>query len=516
MAWPTIIQSVFARNRDRVFLIQGRDGRSLGYADFERLSRQWAARLAASGLQPGARAGLLLPNSVHFAALYFACLFLGVWAVPINPALSRGEIDFILRRAGLGLLVFSPDVVPEAELPAPPGLKLLRLPAGGDGAGAVQPLEAGFAGAPGPEAPWSMHFTSGSTGRPKGVIHLPEALLLSAQSFNRRLEFGPEHRFYHVLPMAYMAGFLNTILCPFMAGASLVLGPTADARAMLRFWDTPIKRRVNVLWLTPSHLMMLLRADRGQSGKDYCRTEMQRLCVGTAPLPERVGRDFAEAYGISPLESYGLSETLFVAARGPGDASPAGAVGRALEGVDLQVVDQDGRELASGAEGEIRIRSRFMMAGYLDPDAGGARPVDQDGWFAAGDLGRIDRRGELFITQRKKDIIIRGGVNISPRLVEEAVLELPGVLQAAAAGVPDQLYGEAVAVGLILDRGVRFEELEPDLIRQCRRRLSPLARPSYFFPLPDMPLSSTGKVRKHVLARRLAKLAAGGQSGGKS
>ena len=97
-----------------------------------------------------------------------------------------------------------------------------------------------------------------------------------------------------------------------------------------------------------------------------------------------------------------------------------------------------------------------------------------------------------------------------------AVVAVGGVLQAAAAGVPDQLYGEAVAVGLILDRGVRFEELEPDLIRQCRRRLSPLARPSYFFPLPDMPLSSTGKVQKHVLARRLAKLAAVGQSGEKS
>jgi long-chain acyl-CoA synthetase len=336
---------------------------------------------------------------------------------------------------------------------------------------------------------FAITFTSGTTGLPKGVPHRVGSLFSAAALFNGALEFGPQHRFYHVLAMSYMAGFLNTLLCPFLAGSSIVVSRPFDARLALEFWKAPMQYGVNTLWLVPTILSSLLRADRSVAGAEYCRQSVKIACCGTAPLPARLKREFETKFGVELLESYGLSETLFVSTNCLKARRHPGSTGPVLPRVTVRI----------GDDGEVFIRTPTMMSGYLDyktlqPDAA-AVPE----WFPSGDLGNLDAEGNLYITGRKKDLIIRGGINISPRHVEEILMEHEAVAEAAVVGLPHEFYGEEVAAILRLKPGQTLDAARPSLEAYAKAKLRPAAVPSKWFSMDDFPRSSTGKVQKQQL-----------------
>ncbi len=512
---------IFARQGGRPCLIDPGRGLELSYAQLAGLAMQLARVLDAQGHRPGQRLALLLPNCPEMAALYLACLLTGRVASPVNPALHPREIAFILAHCGASLLVAAPSTLAllEPELAAnPPWGILCLIPRGEQTPAPAGPpawrwsedldLEAALPPAP-PEGLASIHFTSGTTGRPKGVVHTSQSLVMAAQGFNRHLGFDQRTRMYHVLPMAYMAGFLNTLLCPWLAGGAVVLGRQFDALSALRFWEAPQAQGVNTLWLVPAMLAALLAADRGELGPRFCREQVAALCVGTAPLPPSLARQFEERYGARALESYGLSETLFCASNAPGFPGLPGSVGRLLTGVELDFRDEQGESLPPGQEGQIYLRSPFNMAGYLDYQT--QEPVAPPQWFPSGDLGRLDGQGHLFITGRLKDLIIRAGTNLSPRAVEETILEHPAVAQAAVVGLPHALYGEEVAAALVLRPGHDMDSERPGLIALCRQRLSPAALPTRWLALSDLPKNQTGKVMKDQVKAAFAASARPGE-----
>ncbi len=507
------LPQIIARHGQRIFLIDPATGRELTYAGLGALAAELAAGMAERGAAPGRRVALLLPNCLEFAALYFACLLSGVVAVPVNPALHPREIEFILARSGASLVMvspgtrglLSPDLMerfakrlvclkPLAEKDGDPGGLPVWTPATGEAAASgPNPTQEGLA---------TIHFTSGTTGRPKGVAHTPHSLMASALAFNQLMGFAPRHRFFHILPMAYMAGFLNTLLCPFLIGASVVLGPPFDAMLALRFWELPRAHGVNAMWLVPTMLSVLMQVDRAAAGPEYCRAHMDTICVGTAPLPLKLKQDFEDRYGVTAHESYGLSETLFVAGNCRSFPFQAGAVGRVLPGVEIQFRDKTGQALAPGEEGDLWLRSDFMMAGYLNYETLEPEPAPE--WFPSGDLGRLGPQGHLFITGRRKDLIIRAGTNVSPRAVEEALLEHPALTSAAVVGLPHPVYGEEVAAAVALKPGQDFALVRGELQELCRRRLSPAACPSRITVLAEMPLGKTGKILKDRVRELLA------------
>jgi long-chain acyl-CoA synthetase len=327
---------------------------------------------------------------------------------------------------------------------------------------------------------------------PKGVPHRIGRLLDNAGAFNTELGFGPENRFLHVMTMGYMAGFLNTLLSPFMAGASVVIARAFDAQSALRFWQPVLQHAPDTFWMSPTMLTALLRVDRGEAGAEYCRTKVKTICVGTAPLPQRVKRDFEARYGVELFESYGLSELLLISGNSRRYPRLEGSVGRPLPGIDVKVLE----------DGELAVRTPFIMAGYLDdtsqPDAATA-----PAWFPTGDLGRIGETGELFITGRKKDLIIRGGINISPRAVEDVLLEHDAVAQVAVVGVPHEFYGEEVAAAIVFKSGRSLADERASLEALCRERLSKTSIPTKVVAFDELPMAN-GKVQKHVLRERLS------------
>ncbi len=503
------LAAVADANRDRPFYFDAPSGRQYTHGAFHALARAFGRRLRAAGAEPGDRIGAALPNGPELAALYLGCLYEGLVAVPVQPVQGPADIRYILDLVGAAVVVHTPETT--GLLPPPGDGPSRRLcvhphgPAGGtqpDSSGWVAADDGGPSGGARPRAgnPFVITFTSGTTSRPKGVCHTVGSLLGAAAAFNAAHGIGPDHRFLHVLNMGYMAGLLNTLLCPLLAGGSVVVGEPFGPQTALRFWDHPRRFGVNTLWLVPTICAALLRLDRDPDGPAFARANVRLACVGTAPLGGALRTEFERKYGIPLLESYGLSEVLFVAANRPDGVRQPGSVGPPLDGVRVRAVD-DGENVIDG-EGELEVATPFAMAGYLDPSTG--RPTPPPLWFRTGDLGTIDPDGNLFITGRKKDLIIRGGINVSPRAVEEALCEHPAVADAAVVGVPHEFYGEEVVAFVQLRAGA-WPDLQAGLAAHCRPRLSPAAVPSRFVVAAELPRNSVGKVLKGDLKARLAR-----------
>jgi long-chain acyl-CoA synthetase len=284
-----------------------------------------------------------------------------------------------------------------------------------------------------------------------------------------------------------------------MAGAAVVLASPFDAQSALRFWRPIVKYGADTFWLAPTMLAALLKVDRDRAGAEYCRTRVRSICVATAPLPLKVKEEFEARYGVELFESYGLSELLLLTANSPRAPRVKGSVGRALPSVKVKVADEDGRPLAAGTDGEIFIRTPFVMAGYLDYETSEPSPVGVADWFPTGDIGHIATSGDIFITARRKDLIIRGGVNVSPRAVEEVLLRHPAVEQVAVVGLPHEFYGEEVVAAVGFKPGHELASEQSSLHELCKRSLGVAATPTRYVEVENFPASANGKIQKGKL-----------------
>lgn len=468
----------------RVFLADPRGGSSLTFGALDSDARRVGAALRGThGLAPGDGVAFLGHNSIALATAYFGCLYAGVVAIPINPVLAPGEIAAILEESGAKLVVLGEGVAaPEGE-GLPEALPLGALEAAGL---AEAPGFVPFDGV-GPDAPLCIVFTSGTTGRPTGVRHTISDLVDNARMFTTALGIGPRHRFYGVLAMTYLGGYYNLLLLPFVAGASVAVADAFDARAALDFWSRAAAAEVTALWLVPTIAAILLQLDRGDEGPAYCRAHVDLSLIGTAPLAASLRTRFEERYGVTLHENFALSETLFLTSSTPDDPAPPGTVGRVLPGVEMRV--------AGGAEeGVLEVRTPSLMTGAA---------VDADGWFATGDVGAFDDDGLLRITGRAKDIIIRGGVNVSPAAAEDVLLSHPAVVEAAVVGVPHPQLGEDAVAAVRLVEEADADAVRRELLALCRERLGATNRPARIVALGALPHSSSGKIQKARVREQL-------------
>ena len=489
----------------RPFLVDPSTDSSYSYSQFRQVTQAFSKQLGADGLVEGERVAIILPNCVEFVGFYFACLYLGLVAVPINAQLHEREVNFILRNVGAKLIICVDETAKLIPLDVSAKVIVISLITEGSpwtfkwalAQELVEPPKLKF----NVTNILSINFTSGTTGVPKGVVHTAHSLFTAAEAFNLALSFDENSRFYHVFSMSYMAGFLNTLICPYVAGGSVVIGSVFDALSSLTFWSPAIKYEVNTLWLVPTMLSALLRIDRGTEGSVFCRNFIRTACVGTAPLPVPLKRSFESRYGIVLLESYGLSETLFVSTNSAFATRLEGSVGQTLPGVELKFANDDDLKLVEG-EGEIYIKTPFQMVGYLNYDSGQPEMIPAGSWFASGDVGKICNEA-LMVTGRKKDLIIRGGINVSPRAVEDVLMEHDCVDQVAIVGLPHDFYGEEVVAAIRMTGNSTLAELAPALTQFCKQRLNRQSVPTRFIEVSEFPVSSTGKIQKATLRAQL-------------
>lgn len=500
------VLDLIEKHGDRVFLIDSLTGEPTSYGEFHQLTCALGAELRRRGLRRGDRLGVMVPNCRELAVVYFACLYAGAVIVPINPNLSAGDVRFIVSSCRPRMVIASaslcervtaagctPIALATAQDPLRDaqvsGISLSALPS----TVSFQPLEDSN-----PDDLLVIVYTSGTTAKPKGLAHRIGRMFRNARAFAAKQGIDQTSGFYLTLSMAYMGGFYNLLLLPFLHGASVVIDHVFDARSALNFWDRARRHEANTLWLAPTVMSILLKMDRGHVGEEFCRRSVRRTFVGFAPLPLKLKADFEARYGVQMIENYGLSETLFVTARSNATTFGTGYVGEVLPGIELRVVGEDGSKLPSGSEGEIQILSPDLMAGYLD-EQGDLKEVNAQKWFSTGDYGHLDDKGALFVTGRKKDLIIRGGVNISPAAVEDVLLHVKGVIEAAVVSIPHELYGEDIVAVLRLEPGLELESILDRVMEYAGQELAAHQQPARYVAIDDFPRTANGKVQKSLL-----------------
>jgi len=500
------------------FIVDGVTGHTLTYAEYHEAGMGCAGELRRQAVERGDRVVLLLNNSPAFAAMYLGCLYVGAVAVPVNPVLARPEISFIVRHSRAKLAVCSPETSALLELEdvrAAGARRLVVLDGRGPGQGSASgagfdPWSAGseagmepLAGVA-PEDTMTIIYTSGTTGRPSGVVHRIADLVDNGRLFASLVGVDPETRLYGILAMAYLGGYYNLLMLPYVAGASVALVDAFGARAAVDFWRPARDSGVNTLWLVPTIMSILLELDRGEEGVHFCREGVRLALVGTAPLPQPLRTAFEERYGLSLLQNYALSETLFLTTDLPGRPVAPGSVGRTIPGVELRITDESGSVLPAREDGEIEVRTPSLFEGYYDPAHGRLQAAERDSWFPTGDIGALDAEGNLFVTGRLKDVIIRGGVNVSAAAVEDVLHEHASVAECAVVGVPHARYGEVPVAVVRLADGASFETVERELAELCRIRLGAMSRPTRIVQVDTLPHSSSGKIQKKELRALLA------------
>jgi long-chain acyl-CoA synthetase len=478
------------------------DGGHMTYGQLDAMSDRFAAGLIDRGVAPGDPVGLQLPNVPQFLVAYFGILKAGAVVVPMNVLLKADEVAHQLSDSGARALVTWVGVWDEASKAADHAGAELVIAMGGEPAGAT-PFDALLAVAP-ETAPFVTReltdtaviiYTSGTTGRPKGAELTHIQLYLCGDVPGRLFDISSDDVLLATLPLFHvfaMSTILNTAI---RAGATLSLVPRFDPEVVLKAIE---RDRITIFLGVPTMFAAALHHPE----LDKFDISSLRIAVsGGASIPESLLESVETKFGITVLEGYGLTETVATATfNRSAKERRVNSVGKPVWGVEVEVWDDEGRRLPAGADniGEIVTRGFNVMKGYRgNPEA--TAEAFGNGWFHTGDLGYFDEDGFLFIVDRKKELIIRGGYNVYPREVEEVIYRHAAIAEAAVIGVPDERLGEEVHAVVAPKPG--FTLTEAELIEHCKANIAAYKYPRSVEIRAELPKNATGKILKKELSK---------------
>jgi malonyl-CoA/methylmalonyl-CoA synthetase len=426
------------------------------------------------GVEAGDRVLVAGASSVALVAAYLGVLRAGAAMVPADPGSTRAELEHLVADSGAAAALTDPDV--REKLPS------LRVVAALGDAFDAEPLPAD-GGSAGDLA--MVAHTSGTTGRPKGVALTHANLLASLRAAMRAWRWTEDDVLVHALPLSHQHG-LSGAQMGLLAGSRAVLLERFDPERLCRAIEDAA---ATVVFAVPAMYERLLAWE----GLDGAALGSVRLWVsGSAPLSPGLAERVAAALGELPLERYGSTEAGLCVSNLCDGPRRAGSVGFLLPGLELALADGDGH-----GDGEILLRGPQVFGGYWQDDEATGEAFTDDGWFRTGDVGRLDPDdGSLAITGRLKEMILSGGLNVSPREVELVLEEHPAVRQAAVVGRPSERWGEEVVAFVVPEQG---EVNADELVAHARERLSAHKVPKQIFGVEALPAGDTGKVRRAEL-----------------
>ena len=496
----------------------GAPGRpALDYRGLRAQVAQTLAALNSLGIGRGDRVAIVLNNGPEMAACYIACAS-GVTSAPLNPAYRADEFEFYLQDLNAKALIVeqgssSPAVAVAQKL----GVRLIDLVAAADGpagafmlvardglASAVQAAQGGDAAVPAarggyaePDDVSMVLHTSGTTSRPKIVPLSQRNLVASATHIGRTLRFTANDRGLNIMPLFHIHGLIAGVLAPLSAGSFVFCTPGFNA---LKFFGWMDEARPTWFTAVPTmHQAILSRA--GKNLDVIQRHPLRFLRSSSSSMPPQVIKEVETVFGAPLIESYGMTEATHQMASNP--LPPAvrkpGTVGIAA-GPEVAIMGEDGALLPRGATGEIVIRGPNVTTGYENNPKANAEGW-RDGWFRTGDQGVMDADGYLTITGRLKEIINRGGEKVSPREVDEILMDHPAVAQVVCFGTPHPKLGEEVAAAVVLREGQAVTERE--LQAFVSTRAADYKVPKKILFMDEIPKGATGKLQRIGLAAKL-------------
>jgi acyl-CoA synthetase (AMP-forming)/AMP-acid ligase II len=497
---------------------------TLTYGDLVGAARRFGAALVASGVSPGERVAVWLPNSAEWVVAALGTWYAGAVLVPVNTRFKGAEAADIVARSRARAIVTATDFLgndyvamlraAECELGALQAVVVARGPVPADAAGWADFLARGDAvalaevtrraGSLGPDAPCDILFTSGTTGRPKGVVQTHGRTLVVATDWARMTGLAADDRYLMVNPYFHMFGLKAGILASVSVGATMLPEPVFDVERVL---SRVAAERVTVLPGPPT----LYQAICDHPARQRFDLSSLRVAVtGAADIPvELIRRVMDELPFRLVVTGYGLTEAGTATATSPGDPPEvvATTVGRPRPGFEVRIVDPQGADVPVGEAGEVLLRGPSVMLEYLDDPEATAAAFAPGGWLRTGDLGRLDEAGNLRIVGRLKDMFIVGGFNAYPAEIENVLLGHPAVAQVAVIGIPDDRLGEVGMAFVVPRPGVAVTA--DAVIAWARERMANYKVPRKVAFVEALPLNATGKVDKNVLRAR----AVGGEGG---
>lgn len=484
------LDSLWARLAARTAI--GEQGRRMTYRELLAASQAISRLLAKELAQPGQRVALLLPNSSAFIAAFFGAARLGAVVAPLAPQYRAQELLYYLQDLQPVALVTEARFTDQleavlAQLERRPAVIHVeardeaRLVRAGTGAGAAL----GTLDSP----PLIQLYTSGSTGEPKRVVRTHAELSRELDALRAAFDLTQDDRFLGVAPFSHVNGMVRTMMSALAAGASVYPVPQFNRREVL---ELITRERITFLGGVPQ-VYALLSHTPLRSEVDL--SSLRIAFSSSAPLLAADSRRFLERYGVAVRQLYGSTETGTISFnRDPAPQSRPDSVGTPIGGVAVEVLDETGRLLPEGAEGELAIRSPFATGGYVGNEAA-TRASFRSGAYLSGDLGTRDAQGHIRITGRKKFIINRGGFKVNPYEVEAALKEHPGVEDAVVYAVPSPQGDDVVCAIVVPLQAASTEEL----LAHCRARIADYKIPARIECRASLPRSSAGKVLRSRL-----------------
>jgi long-chain acyl-CoA synthetase len=497
-----MLKTARSRHPDALALVDG--NRRMSYAELDQRVDRIAANLAALGIEPADRVALMIANRGEFVEATLAIARLGAISVPINIRQQKPEIESVLADSEAKVFIHDGELV--ARLPDPAALPALRhryaIGMADDGAGfyadLLKPSPPPPRAAIAEEDVFSILYTSGTTGRPKGAMLTHLSVVHSCLHYRDALDLGPEEVSLLAVPASHVTGLVAIILTMTLVGGRIVILPSFNAR---RFLELASTERISHTILVPAMYNLCL-LDQQFDGYDLSAWRVGGY--GGAPMPLATIDKLAEKCpGMSLCNAYGATETTSPATLMPlGEGlAHADSVGKVVPCGEIRVMDESGREVATGESGEIWIAGPMVVPGYWNnPQANAERFVG--GYWKSGDIGAKDA-GEYFkVLDRKKDMINRGGFKIYSAEVENVLSQHPAVLECAAVARPDPVLGEKVQV-FVVPRGEAISEAE--LRRFCADRMADYKVPDFITVMPDaLPRNANGKILKAELKQHIA------------
>jgi long-chain acyl-CoA synthetase len=487
---------------DKVFLYAPENGATLTYGQLSKEAQYFSTWLEEQKISAHGHVGLYMHNGRQTSTIFLAAMACGRVITPLNLLAPTDQLAWVLDHSDIEVLFYSPDKKQNLLLALEKTKRSFLLceldPDSEEGpfmqsqAGTLPPLQANQSAL--------LMYTSGTTGTPKGVLLTHANLLHAARSMASWHSLTEVDTVLSSLPIYHINGQVISTITPFVSGGSVV---APHAFSVSSWWNLAIQYQCTWINMVPTIIAYLINAAKS-GGTLPSREELKSIRFGrsaSAPLPPEHHREFEALFGITVIEGMGMTESASMVFCNPHDERRRyGSPGLPC-GVEAKVIDADGKLLGNNVVGEICLRGGNVLNAYYKAEAETAKAFDSEAWLKTGDLGLRDDGGFYFITGRLKELIIKGGENIAPREIDEAVLKHPAVLDAAAGGIPDVNYGQEIMVCIVLKPGLTCSEEE--MRHFCIKELGKFRTPKLILFMDDLPRGPSGKVQRLKLLELL-------------
>jgi long-chain acyl-CoA synthetase len=443
-----------AEQPDAPYLIAPESGAVMTYAELQQASRRLTDYLLAQGLAKGDKVALMLHNGYQTARLLIGVMYGGFTVAPLNLLSQRSQLAYVLEHSDTRLVFTSADLetrVREAVMSVSTDITVVVIDPDAVEVFEATPLPESALPAVGENDESLLMYTSGTTGVPKGVLHTHRSVTAGGEYTSAAHRLTREDRVLCALPLYHINGQIVTAVAPLVHGGSVVM---PQRFSVTSYWNLVSQHRCTWINVVPTIIAYLLDApDPRESGLDLSHVKFCRSA--SAPLAPELHRAFEEKFGITVIETFGMTETNAPCFTNPYEPQKRriGSAGQAF-GNEAKIIDPaSGADVPCGVAGEIMVRGDNVMKCYYKDPQTTAKTLLPDGWLHSGDVGYMDEDGFLFVTGRIKELIIKGGENIAPREIDEALLRHPAVLEAAAVGIADPYYGQEIMACVVLKAG---------------------------------------------------------------